>query len=109
VAAEHETTAQADGAEGIDTIGVLEDLCFESSWGDLRGETVGLDGVVNVVEVLGGVGHFAEELDSVVGGEERCLGALRRVFGNMNAIVEPSGGKKNFESKVFDLCESAGV
>jgi hypothetical protein len=36
VAAEHETTAQADGAEGIDTIGVLEDLCFEGSWGDLR-------------------------------------------------------------------------
>jgi len=109
VAAEHETAAEADGAEGIDAVGILQDLGLDGAWGDVGGEAVGLDGVVDGVEVLIGVVVFAEEADGVIGSETGGLGAEGGVFGNVEAVVKVGGGEEDIEREVFGCGEVAGV
>ena len=69
VTAEHEATAEANGTKGIKTVGVLEDFGFDGKWGDVGGKTVGFDGVVDGLEMLGGVVVFAEEFHGAISGE----------------------------------------
>ena len=70
---------------------------------------MGLDGVVDGIEVLGWVVVFAEKGDGMIGGEAGGLGAKGGVFGDVQAVVEISGGQEDIERKVFARGELAGV
>ena len=109
MAAEHEAAAEPDGTESINTVGILEDFRFDGLGSDIGGETVSRNGVVNGVEMLGGIVVFFEGLDCVVGGETGSLGTLGGVLGNVNAVVEVGGGEENLERKAFNCGEVSGV
>ena len=70
---EHEAAAQANRAKGINAIGILEDFCFDGAGGDIGGETVSLNGVVNGIEMFLRVSVLPEDGDRVISCEVRCL------------------------------------
>ena len=109
VPAKHEAAAQAHRAECIESVGVLEDFRLPGFAGNACGETVGSNSVVNGIEVHFGVIDLAKEFDCVVGRYGRGSIAIRRVFGNVNAVVQVGSGEKDVESESFGFGEVSGV
>jgi hypothetical protein len=97
----HEAAAQADCAKGINAISVLEDFCFDGRRGDFGRKTVSLNSVVDGLEVFLWISMLPEDDDGVIGCELRSARSFGGILGNMDAVMKPGSGQKNFHREIL--------
>lgn len=99
---------ETDGAEGIQAVGVLKHAGFERLGREAGGEAVSLDGVGNGSFAAVGPAEFGEPAERLLGGELGGLGAVGRVFGDRDAVMQPGSGEDDEPVGSLGGAETAG-
>ena len=90
-ASDVEHAGQADGAEGVQPVGVLHDLGFQRLWRNLGREAVCGNGVRDRMNFVFGKAFCTQQYGSALSRQARSLCALRVDLRQVDQIVQIAG------------------